>query len=152
MRTQAFSIAPQGGAARREQALREGYLYLPRFFAADALAALRAHVDAALTSREWIARGDELLAGATSPALGLGRWDDTRWFGFLGEVLPSEAYRAIAEAPALVDVLCDVMGAEPELHVGDVCRLVSPGDPLLTTPPHQDAAYLKDAERVWTAW
>jgi len=41
---------------------------------------------------------------------------------------------------------------EDQLHVGDVCRLVSPGALDLTTPPHQDAAYLKDADLVWTAW
>lgn len=153
-----FAIAPEDRDARRAQAARDGYLYLPGLVDESVLAPLRELVDRALVTRGWIASGEppaasgEPLAGATNPALRFGRWDDTRWFGFLGEILPSDAYRAIASTPALVEVLCDVLGAEPELHVGDVCRLVSPGDPALTTPPHQDAAYLKDAERVWTAW
>ncbi len=152
VQSQPLAIAPEDRDARRAQAIRDGYLYLPGLVGESVLAPLRELVDRALVTRGWIARGDGVLAGATEPALRLGRWDDTRWFGFLGEILPSEPYRAIASTPALVDVLCDVLGAEPELHVGDVCRLVSPGDPALTTPPHQDAAYLKDAERVWTAW
>lgn len=151
MQTQPLAIAPHDCDARRTQALRDGYLFLPRLLSSDVLEPLRVVVDRALATRGWIAPG-ELLMGATDPALRFGRWDDTRWFGFLGEVLASEAYRSIAEEPVLVEILRDLLGAEPELHVGDVCRLVSPGDPALTTPPHQDAAYLKDADQVWTAW
>jgi ectoine hydroxylase-related dioxygenase (phytanoyl-CoA dioxygenase family) len=150
--TQPLARAPLDREARCAQGERDGYLYLPQLVPEEALAPLRALVDDALVRREWIARGHEPLRGPTDPALRFGRWDDQRWFGFLGEVLPSEAYRSVAELPALVEVLREVLGAEPELHVGDVCRLVSPGDPALTTPPHQDAAYLREAERVWTAW
>ena len=138
--------APGDRAGRRALAERDGYLYVPRLLSEAALAPLGAFVDAALTHRGW-------RRGATSdPALRLGRWDDPRWIGFLGEILPSQPYRELAAIPALLDVLRDVFDAEPELHVGDVCRLVSPGAPELTTPPHQDAAYLEDAAAVWTAW
>ncbi|MFN0252326.1 MAG: phytanoyl-CoA dioxygenase family protein [Kofleriaceae bacterium] len=161
--THPFTIAPADRDERRAQSLRDGYLYLPRLLDARVLAPLRRLLHDALESRGWLVPGSRegvdasgrdgsLLSGTTAPSLALGRWDDTRWFTFLGEVLPSAPYRAIAAHPALVEVMTDVLGAEPELHVGDVCRLVSPGDPLLTTPPHQDAAYLKEAERVWTAW
>jgi hypothetical protein len=152
LQTRPLSVAPTDRDARRAQAHRDGYLYVPGLFAPEGLARLRAVIDAALTSRGWIAPSDHPLSGATDPAMKFGRWDDTRWFGFLGEVLASDAYRSLAASPALVEILQDIFGAAPELHVGDVCRLVSPGDPVLTTPPHQDAAYLKDAERVWTAW
>jgi hypothetical protein len=138
--------APGDAAGRRACAERDGYLYAPRLLGEASLAPLRALVDDALTRRGW-------LRGAISdPALRLGRWDDPRWIEFLGEILPSPAYRALAAAPALLDVLRAVFDAEPEPHVGDVCRLVSPAAPELTTPPHQDAAYLKDAAAVWTAW
>jgi hypothetical protein len=138
--------APGDAAGRRACAQRDGYLYTPRLLGEATLAPLRALVDRALTLRGW------LRDGASDPALGFGRWDDTRWIALLGEILPSEPYRALAAAPELVGMLRDVLDGEPEPHVGDVCRLVSPGAPELTTPPHQDAAYLKDAASVWTAW
>jgi hypothetical protein len=138
--------SPGDPAGRRAQAERDGYLYAPRLLGASTLAPLRALVEAALTRRGW------LHGQASDPALRLGRWDDPRWIAFLGEVLPSEPYRALAVAPALLDVLRDALGGEPEPHAGDVCRLVSPAAPELTTPPHQDAAYLADAGAVWTAW
>lgn len=138
--------APGDAAGRRAHAQRDGYLYTPRLVRESTLAPLRALVDEALARRGW-------LRDATSdPALRLGRWDDARWIEFLGEILPSEPCRALAAAPELLDVLRDVLGGEPEPHAGDVCRLVSPAAPELTTPPHQDAAYLKDAAAVWTAW
>ena len=138
--------APADAAGRRALADRDGYLYAPRLFGEAALAPLRAAVDSALARRGW-------LRGATSdPSLRLGRWDDARWIEFLGEILPSEPYRALAAAPEILGVMRVVLDGEPQSHVGDVCRLVSPSAPELTTPPHQDAAYLKDAAAVWTAW
>jgi hypothetical protein len=138
--------APDDPAGRRAHARRDGYLYVPRLLREATLAPLRALIDGALTRRGW------LRGATTDPALRLGRWDDPRWIDFLVEILPSQPYRALAGTPELIAVLRDVLGGEPELHAGDVCRLVSPAAPELTTPPHQDAAYLKDAAAVWTAW
>jgi ectoine hydroxylase-related dioxygenase (phytanoyl-CoA dioxygenase family) len=112
----------------------------------DGIAPLRAHVDAALKRRGWLVHRN------SDPAWRFGRWDDTRWTTFLGDILGSEPYRSLAAATEIIDVIRLLVGGEPELHVGDVCRLVSPGSVDLTTPPHQDAAYLKNAEGVWTAW
>jgi radical SAM superfamily enzyme YgiQ (UPF0313 family) len=133
-------------AQLRERAAEDGFVYLPSVLPVERLAPLRALVDAALASRGW------LVDGRSDPSLRLGRWDDPRWHQFLGVVLASEPYRQLAAAPELLDVLRPILDGEPLLHVGDVCRLVSPGAIDLTTPPHQDAAYLADATGVWTAW
>lgn len=138
--------APAEPDARAAQARADGYLYLPGLLPPERLAPLRALVAAALARRGWV------VGGRSDPALRLGRWDDARWTEFLGEVLASAPYRALAAAPELLAALRAVVGDAPELHVGDVCRLVSPGALDLTTPPHQDAAYLRDAAGVWTAW
>jgi Phytanoyl-CoA dioxygenase (PhyH) len=137
---------PRGAEGLRDRALADGFVYVPQALPDHRLAPLRAVVDAALTTRGWV------VDGRSDPALRLGRWDDSRWIAFLGEVLGSEAYRELAAAPELLEILRTILGTEPRLHVGDVCRLVSPGAHDLTTPPHQDAAYLADARDVWTAW
>ena len=138
--------APPDDDGRRDRARTDGYLYVPGLLPATRLAPLCALVDAALAHRGWV------VDGKSDPQLRLGRWDDPRWTGFLAEVLASEAYQALAAAPEILDVIRLLVGGEPELHVGDVCRLVSPGSYDLTTPPHQDAAYLKAGDGVWTAW
>lgn len=141
-----FTPAPADPEERRRRAHADGFLYLPRLLPPERLAPLRAVIDRALVARGW------LVDGRTDPSLRLGRWDDTRWLGFLQEVLPSHAYRELGAAPEILAALRQIMGSSPRLHVGDVCRLVSPQAPDLTTPPHQDAAYLQDADDVWTAW
>ncbi len=139
-------IAPGDDEGRRARAHEDGFLYVPGLLAPAQLAPLRALVDEALARRGW------LVDGRSDPALRLGRWDDTRWTAFLADVLASAPYQALAAAPELLGVIRLLCGDDPELHVGDVCRLVSPGAVDLTTPPHQDAAYLRDAADVWTAW
>src|SRR5262249_3650593 len=85
-RLEPLVVAPGDAAGRRAHADRDGYLYAPRLLSDATLAPLRALVDRALTNRGW-------LRGATcDPAMRLGRWDDPRWLGFLGEILPSPPY------------------------------------------------------------
>lgn len=138
--------APPDDAGRHDRAGADGFLYVPGLLPLARLAPLCALVDAALARRGWV------VDGKSDPRLRLGRWDDARWTGFLAEVLASEPYQSLAAAPELLGVIRVLVGGEPELHVGDVCRLVSPGSFDLTTPPHQDAAYLKAGDGVWTAW
>lgn len=138
--------APAEPEARQARARADGFLYLRRLLPLTRLAPLRALVDAALIRRGW------LVDGASDPALRLGRWDDPRWVELLAEILPSAPFRALAAAPELLAAVRAVLGDEPVLHVGDVCRVVSPGAADLATPAHQDAAYLGAPDGVWTAW
>jgi ectoine hydroxylase-related dioxygenase (phytanoyl-CoA dioxygenase family) len=141
-----FAPAIGEGDALVRRARDDGFLFMPRLLAATRLDAIRALIDAALARRGW------RVDGRSDPALRLGRWDDARWIEFLAEVAASAAYRALSAAPEILDVVRLLVGGEPRLHVGDVCRLVSPGALDLTTPPHQDAAYLAQSDGVWTAW
>jgi hypothetical protein len=141
-----FVAVPSEPASLHRRAHDDGFVYLPGALPAARLAPLRGVVDAALAARRWI------VDGRSDPALRLGSWDDPRWLAFFAEIASSEAYQALARAPELVGALRAIMGAEPELFVGDVCRLVSPGAIDRTSPPHQDAAYFSDANDVWTAW
>lgn len=138
--------APLDDDGRRARARADGFLYVPGLVPHERIAPVRAVVEAALARRGW------LTGGISDPSLRLGRWDDQRWTAFLAEVLASAPYQALAAAPEILAVIRLLVGDDPQLHVGDVCRLVSPGAVDLTTPPHQDAAYLKDAAAVWTAW
>ncbi|HUS33673.1 MAG TPA: phytanoyl-CoA dioxygenase family protein [Kofleriaceae bacterium] len=128
------------GARARE----DGFAYLPRALSAATLAPLRTLVDQELVQRGW------LVDGHSDPALRLGRWDDARWHAFLATIMASHEYKELATHPELLALLRAVLDAEPTPCAGDVCRLVSPNALDLTTPPHQDAAYLTPT--LWTAW
>jgi ectoine hydroxylase-related dioxygenase (phytanoyl-CoA dioxygenase family) len=138
--------APLDDEGRLARARADGYLYVPGLVPVERIAAVRAVVDAALARRGW------LVEGASDPALRLGAWDDARWVELQAEVLPAAAYQELGAAPEIVSVIRGLVGGEPELRVGDICRVVSPDAVELATPPHQDAAYVKDPDSVWTAW
>ncbi|HUQ08233.1 MAG TPA: phytanoyl-CoA dioxygenase family protein [Kofleriaceae bacterium] len=138
--------APIDDDARRTRAAEDGFLYVPGLLAPARLVPLRDLVEDVLARRGW------LVAGRSDPALRLGRYDDDRWTSFLADVLVTDEFRALGAAPEIVGVIRALVGDEPQLGVGDVCRLVSPGATDLATQPHQDAAYVKDPEGAWTAW
>ena len=108
--------------------------------------ALRAVVEDACASRGW------LEGGKTDPALRLGAYDDARWIALLQEVMATEPYRDLGLAPELLRLVRAAVGEPIEAHAGDLVRLVSPGAVDLTTPPHQDGAYLRNTKRAWSAW
>jgi len=141
-----FVAAPTDAAALRRRAREDGFVYLPRLLPEGRLSPLRKVVDAALTARGWV------VDGRTDPSLRLGGWDDPRGIAFHRELAPTKEYRALAAAPEILDAVRHILQAEPRFYAGDVCRLVSPGAVDLTTPPHQDVAYLPDASDAWTAW
>jgi ectoine hydroxylase-related dioxygenase (phytanoyl-CoA dioxygenase family) len=141
-----FVRAPLDADGRRARAREDGFLFVPGLLAPAQLVPLRAVVDDVLARRGWV------VDGRSDPALRLGRYDDERWTSFLAEVLVTDAFRALGAAPEILSVIRTLLGGDPQLGVGDVCRLVSPGATDLATQPHQDAAYVKEPDGVWTAW
>ncbi|MSP93297.1 MAG: hypothetical protein EXR79_16140 [Myxococcales bacterium] len=134
-------------AALRTLAERQGFLLLRRAVPDERLSPLRDLVARACRTRGWL-RADH----TTDPAVRLGAYDDPRWIELLSEVLPSAAFDAVRHTPAILECLQALWQDRPVPQAGDVCRLVSPGWPALTTPPHQDAAYLGGTPRAWAAW
>ncbi len=130
----------------RRRAATDGYLFLRAAVPRARVTRLRRRVEAACAARGW------LDGGRTDPALRLGAYDDPRWIAFLQEVMDTAAYRALGRSPEIRAVLAALWEDEPVPHVGDLCRLVSPRAVELTTPPHQDAAYLRASGEAWTAW
>ena len=134
-------------AGTRAAAAHDGFLLVRGAVPADLLGPLRGLVEGECRARNWL-RAD----GTTDPAVRLGAYDDVRWIDLLTHVLPSREFDAVRQAPRVIQALQGLWGDTVCPHAGDLCRLVSPGWPALTTPPHQDAAYLRGTTRAWTAW
>ncbi|HYB98509.1 MAG TPA: phytanoyl-CoA dioxygenase family protein [Candidatus Limnocylindrales bacterium] len=130
----------------RRRAAADGYLFLRRAIPQDRLMRLRRRVAGACVARGWLRRG------RTDPSLRLGAYDDPRFIAFLQEIMGTKAYGGLQASPSIRTTLQTILDDDPVPNVGDLCRLVSPGAVDLTTPPHQDAAYVRSSERMWTAW
>lgn len=138
--------------ALHEQALSDGYLYLPKLLESAKVAALRATVLAACARLEFLAPGSAPEEAKARPGIRLCAYDDPRYHAFLAEVLVSAPFIALREDSNLLSVLEAVVGGAVKQRQADICRLFSPDAPELTTVPHQDHHYLPGTCRGWTAW
>jgi hypothetical protein len=138
-------------AAIRENARRDGYLFQRRLISPEMVLDARKAVLELCRAYGWVAIGTPLMDGAAA-TLRIGAYDDPQWIRFLPEALRLPEVRALAQAPAILSVLDAVYDGPPTAYPGDICRVVSPETADLTTPPHQDAWYLRNADTLWTAW
>jgi len=79
-------------------------------------------------------------------------YDSPDFFELQREVQILDAFSALRVAPPVLTLLREVFGEEVRDQQGDVCRVVFPGAPEFTTPPHQDQMFLKRPYEVWSAW
>ncbi|MEO8595657.1 MAG: phytanoyl-CoA dioxygenase family protein [Candidatus Solibacter sp.] len=124
----------------RRRALARGYVFARGVLDSAPLAELRAQVIGICERCGW-------LTGRKGFA-----YDAPEFFELQREVQVLPSFQAVRAVPALRDLLERVLGGEIRDQQGDVCRMLFPGAPEFTTPPHQDQTYLKRAEEVWGAW
>jgi hypothetical protein len=139
------------GAVLRRQAAARGYLFFRGLLPAGPILDLRRRVLEVCRRFGWLAPGTPLLAGVAAARLRVGL-DHPQFVPFQMEVAALAAYAALGLEPALVGVLEKVYGERALPGRGSVCRLVAPGCPDLTTPPHQDHYYIPGTDQLWTAW
>jgi hypothetical protein len=138
-------------AELREHAERDGYLYQRGLIAPATVFAARQAVLELCRTCGWVAEGSTLMDGVAA-ATRAGAYDDMQWIRFLPEALALPEVRALAQATPILNVLQAIYDGPPLAYPGDICRVVSPDTAEFTTPPHQDAWYLRNADTLWTAW
>ncbi len=140
--------------ALRELAHDDGYLYLPGLIDLATLTALRQVVhdfacNCGLLQRTADAEVLRAVPGARLEGRG---WDDPRFVDLQRLLRTAPEFLAVAQHPALVDVIAIVAIQAMWLATANYCWLKLPGSPSQTTRPHQDAFYLPQTPGLWTAW
>ena len=130
----------------------DGYLYLRGLFDPNVVRDLRRLVLAECVRLGWLEAGPATDLARAHPALRGIRTGDPQSVELLARVLPSVELDRIRREPSLERILGAVFGGGFETHQGDVCRVVFPNAEHLTTPPHQDGAYVGVERECWTVW
>jgi hypothetical protein len=136
----------------RRAAAESGYLFFRSLVPPAAVGALRDRVLAVCEKIGWLAPERAAGDAVARPGVKIGAIGEPSTVGFLAEVLSLPEFVALGEHPSILAVLRRLLGASVATRRGDVCRAVSPASPESTTPPHQDAYYVRDGADLWTAW
>jgi len=108
---------------------------------------VRACICLAAWRRGWIERPDD---NRTSKKLVRLAHHDPEFVAFQAEVLASDPIVSLRVNSNLQDAIAIAANSSVKPIQADVCRITFPNEPN-GTPPHQDAAYLRQFE-LWTAW
>lgn len=139
------------GAALRARMRAEGYLFFKALQDPTALWDLRRSILTILRDAGWIKADAPLMDGVADPARRCTE-GDREYAVTYHRAYRLEAFHRIAHAPAVMDVMRDVMDAEVFAHPQKICRLWFPQFTEHTTPVHQDFVHFQGNYETYTCW
>jgi len=139
----------------RQRAAEHGYLALRGIPGPEAVAPLRVFVQDVGESLGLLGPAREPhgapVASPGAALTGTG-YDDPRWLALQERVLADPLFAAVGDCAELLRVLEALFDGPVLTRRGDICRVVLPEAPHLTTPPHQDHWYTGGSTNLWTVW
>lgn len=149
LRLRALTRTPPGDPARAAE--EDGFVFAPGLLRRETVLGLRGVVEAYARTAGWIA--PDAPEGEARAAAGahVGSYEDPAWVRLQALLHPREEFRRVGDDPAIRDLLRTAVGEEPSLSTANTVRVFS-SHPELTTPPHQDAHYVRTIGAFWTAW
>jgi ectoine hydroxylase-related dioxygenase (phytanoyl-CoA dioxygenase family) len=137
-------------AGLRQRLATDGYLLFRNVINPGKLQKLRDQITAVLADLGWIAGGsDRDSASVTGLAH---REGEAGYFEALDRIVKLEELHALAHDSDLIRILRPVLGESVFPHPLSITRLVFPGHPEITTPPHQDYRNNQGTVNLTASW
>lgn len=134
----------------RERFATDGYLLFRKVIDEGKLQNLRDRITAILADAGWIADGPER---DKARIVGMAhREGEDAYFEALDRVVRLEDLYALAHDANLTKILRSVLGESVFPHPLSITRLVFPGHPEITTPPHQDYRNNQGTANLTASW
>jgi len=146
------------GAALRERADKEGYLFFKRLLPAAEVLRVRADILGVVEGYGWRRAGEDLLSGAVDvEALDQVPEDEMRLdIGVSVEayhdVQKLESVHRLPHHPRLVSLYETLFERQVLVHPRHIVRLISPHRAMVPTPVHQDSPLIQGTSNTWTCW
>ena len=128
----------------------DGYLLLRGLVDRDRLAAVHRDFLDILSDQGWIADGDALEE--MRPVGPLVREGEDDFFAAYDQVQKLESFHTLAHDAGLSGAVRDVVGTTAFPHPLKVARLIFPGAPAVSTPPHQDFLNNQGTAELTATW
>ncbi|TGD74891.1 hypothetical protein E4634_06775 [Mangrovimicrobium sediminis] len=134
----------------KQRLAEDGYLLFRDVLDKDKLLALRAKITDVLAEVRWIAGGAEKMkAKVTGLAY---REGEDRYFDAHDKLVRLEELYALAHDENLIRLMRNALGDSAFPHPLSITRLVFPGHPEITTPPHQDYRNNQGTTNLTASW
>ncbi len=128
----------------------DGYLFFRDVLPRDRLLEVRDDITRILAEHGWIEDGERRMdARAISRPR---REGQPKFFQVHDRVMKLESLHSMAHEPHLMDVMRQALGETVFPHPLSITRLVFPGAPELSTPPHQDFPNNQGTPNLTAAW
>ena len=140
----------ENAAELQRRLAKDGYLLFRRVLGRDKLLKLREQITDILAELKWIAGGAEQTR-ARVMALAY-REGEAEYFEALDRLVKLEDLYALAHDESLTRILKNALGDSVFPHPLSITRLVFPGHPEITTPPHQDYRNNQGTPNLTASW
>jgi len=136
----------------REKAREEGCLFFKSLIEPQAVMAVRRQTLKVCRDHGCLDKDAPLIEGVANGDMPAVVVDGPEWQAFYGDVLGVRDFHALAQHPALIDMLERLFAEKVLPHGSNIFRGIFPNSPTVSTPPHQDHFYIGSSEETWTAW
>lgn len=146
------------GAALRERAAEDGYLFFRNLIPADAILAVRADVLAVVNQHGWLQPGQDALGGvlqsdafATIPTSDM-RTDIGVTHAMYDDVQKLESVHRLPHHPHILAFFERLFDKPVLVHARHIARMITSHPAMVPTPMHQDYPLIQGTSGTWTAW
>lgn len=139
------------GPGLRARMADEGYLFFKDLQDREALLSLRRSSLEILREAGWINADAPLMDGVANIEHRCTE-GDAKYAETYHKVWSQEAFHNIGHAPAVMDVMSQIMDAEAFSHPQKICRMWFPQFTEHTTPVHQDFVHFQGNFETYTCW
>jgi hypothetical protein len=127
-------------------------LFFKSLIDAQAVMEVRRRILEVCRDHGWLDQDTPLIKGAVNTGMPAVVADGPEWQAFYGDVMRVRDFHALALHPGLIDMFQKLFAEKVLPHSANICRVIFPNSPLVSTPPHQDHFYIESSEETWTAW
>lgn len=140
--------------ALRLRMQRDGYLLLRGVLAVERVNELQLQILSILAEEGWLMDSQDVLERIANPAACC--YSPQPEFRRVAQrIYRLEAFHAIPHQTAILELFREFFGTAPLPHPNSIARVVFPsivGNPLATTPRHQDYRTFQGSVETYTAW
>jgi hypothetical protein len=148
----------EDGAALRERAAEDGYLFFRTLLPASAIQAVRADVLAVVKRHGWLRPGQDALGGVLQPDAFAGVPESAMRTGIgvstamYEDVQKLERVHRLPHHPHLLAVFERLFDTPVLVHPRHIIRMITSHPAMVPTPMHQDYPLIQGTSGTWTAW